>query len=64
VVRVPGYRSRGPGFNSRHYQIFCEVVGLEQGPLSLVKIIQELLEIKVAAPVYKTEINGREDSLR
>jgi hypothetical protein len=22
VVRVPGYRSRGPGFDSRCYQIF------------------------------------------
>jgi hypothetical protein len=22
VVRVSGYRSRGPGFDSRHYQIF------------------------------------------
>jgi hypothetical protein len=22
VVRVPGYRSRGPGFDPRHYQIF------------------------------------------
>jgi hypothetical protein len=22
VVRVPGYRSRGPGFDSRHFQIF------------------------------------------
>jgi hypothetical protein len=22
VVRVPGYRSIGPGFDSRHYQIF------------------------------------------
>jgi hypothetical protein len=36
VVRVPGYRSRGPGFDSRRYQIFWEVVGLEWGPLSLV----------------------------
>jgi hypothetical protein len=22
VIRVPGYRSKGPGFNSRYYQIF------------------------------------------
>jgi hypothetical protein len=28
VVRVPGYRSRGPWFDSRRYQIFWEVVGL------------------------------------
>jgi hypothetical protein len=39
-------------------------VGLEQGPLSLVRIIEELLERTVAAPVYKTEINGHGDSLR
>jgi hypothetical protein len=39
-------------------------VGLERGPLSLVRITEELLERKVAAPVQKTEINGREDSLR
>jgi hypothetical protein len=44
VVRVPGYRSRGPEFDSRRYQIFWEVVGLERGPLSLVRIIEELLE--------------------
>jgi hypothetical protein len=46
VVKVPGYRSRGPGYDSRRYQIFCEVVGLERGPLSLVRIIEELLEWK------------------
>jgi hypothetical protein len=46
VVRVPGYRSRGPGFDSRRCQIFWEVVGLERGPLSLVSIIEELLEWK------------------
>jgi hypothetical protein len=51
VVRVPGYRSRGPGFDSQRYQIFREVVGLEQGSLSLVRIIEELLEWKVEAPV-------------
>jgi hypothetical protein len=33
-------------------------VGLERGPLSLVRIIEELLESKVAAPIQKTEING------
>jgi hypothetical protein len=33
LVRVPGYRSRGPGFCSRRYQMFCVAVGLEQGPL-------------------------------
>jgi hypothetical protein len=42
VARVPGYRSRGPMFDSRHYQIFWEVVDLEQGPLSLVSTIEEL----------------------
>jgi hypothetical protein len=43
VVRVPGYRSRGPGFDSRRYQIFREVVSLERGPLSLVGTTEELL---------------------
>jgi hypothetical protein len=46
VVRVLGYRSRGPGVGSQRYQIFLEVVGLERGPLSLVRIIEELLEWK------------------
>ena len=44
VVRVSGYRNRGLGFDSRRYQIFWVVVGLERGPLSLVKSIEELLE--------------------
>jgi hypothetical protein len=51
VVRVPGYRSKGPGFDSRRCQIFWEVVDLEGGPLSLERITEELLERKVAAPV-------------
>jgi hypothetical protein len=46
VVRVPGYRSRGPGLSSWNYHIYWEVLGLEQDPLSLVRIIEELLEWK------------------
>jgi hypothetical protein len=51
VVRVPGYRLGDPGFHSWRYQIFGEVEGLERGPLSLVRITEELLERTVAAPV-------------
>jgi hypothetical protein len=44
VIRVSGYRSRGPGFDSQLYQIFGEVVGLELGLLSPVRTTEELLE--------------------
>jgi hypothetical protein len=50
VVRVLGYRSRGPGSipgTTRKKK----VVGLERGPLSLVSTTEELLDRKVAAPV-------------
>jgi hypothetical protein len=46
VVRVHGYKSKDPGFGSRHYHIFWEVEGLEWGPISLVRISEELLEWK------------------
>jgi hypothetical protein len=46
VVRVTGYRSRGPGFDSQRYQISFEVVVLERDSLSLVRITEELLEWK------------------
>jgi hypothetical protein len=42
VVRVPGYRSGGPGFDSRALQ-GKKVVGLERGPLSLVSTTEKLL---------------------
>jgi hypothetical protein len=59
VVTVLGYRSRGPGFDSWRYQIFWEIVGLERGPLSLVRVIEELFEWKSSgAPVKKTELTG------
>jgi hypothetical protein len=43
VVRVLDYRSRGPGFDSGHYQIFYVAVVLERVPLSLLRITEELL---------------------
>jgi hypothetical protein len=58
VVRVSGYGNRGLEFDPRRYQIFWVEVGLERGPL------RSYLNIKVAAPVQKTEINGRGDPLR
>jgi hypothetical protein len=53
VARVLGYRSGGPG--SIPGTTRKKVVDLELGPLSLVSTTEELLDRKVAAPVYKTE---------
>jgi hypothetical protein len=53
VVRVLDYRSGGP--RSIPGTTRKKVVGLERGPLSLVSTTEELLDRKVAAPVYKTE---------
>jgi hypothetical protein len=49
VVRVLGYRFGGPGSIAGTTR--KKVVGLEQGPLSLVSTTEELLDRKVAAPV-------------
>jgi hypothetical protein len=53
VVRVlatdPEARVRFPALSEK------KVVGLERSPLSLVSTTEELLDRKVAAPVYKTE---------
>jgi hypothetical protein len=51
VVRVSGCRLRGPGLDSWRYQMFFVAVGMERDPLSLARINDDLLEIKVAAPV-------------
>jgi hypothetical protein len=40
VVRVSGYIFTDSGFDSRRYQIFWEVVGLERGPLNLLKLLE------------------------
>jgi hypothetical protein len=39
-------------------------VGLERGPLSLVRIIEELLEWKSSGSDQENRINGRRDPLR
>jgi hypothetical protein len=49
VVRVLGYRSGGMG--SIPSTTRKKVMALERGPLSLVSTTEELLDIKVAAPV-------------
>jgi hypothetical protein len=64
VVRVSGYISRDPGFDSRSYQIFWEVVGLERGPLSLVSTIEELLERKSIGSGLENREYGRRDPSR
>jgi hypothetical protein len=46
VIRLPGCTTRGLGFDSRRYKIFCMTVDLQRSPLSLVRIIEELLERK------------------
>jgi hypothetical protein len=56
VARVPGCRSKGPGLDSQHYQIFREVVGLGRGPLSLVSVqLKSCLEEIVAASVWESD---------
>jgi hypothetical protein len=51
VVKVLGYRLRGPVFNSWCYQIFCEIVVLEPDQISFVRINEELLKREIAAAV-------------
>jgi hypothetical protein len=53
-----------PGFNSRRYQIFWEVVGLERGLLSLVSIIEELLGRKSSCSGLEIREYGRRDPSR
>jgi hypothetical protein len=51
-------------FDSRRYQIFWEVVGLEWGPLSLVSTIEELLERKNSGSGVENREYGRRDLSR
>jgi hypothetical protein len=64
VVRVPGCRSRGPGFDFRRYQIFWKVGCLERGPLSFVNTLEELLERKSRCSGLESREYGRKDPSR
>jgi hypothetical protein len=64
VVRVPGYRSSGSGFDSRRYQIFWELVGLEWCSLSLVSTIEEVLGKKSNGSGLEIRKYGRRDPSR
>jgi hypothetical protein len=46
VVKSSWLQIQRSGFDSRRYQIFREVVGMEQGSLTLVSTTEELLERK------------------
>jgi hypothetical protein len=62
VVRVPGYRSSGPGFDFQRYQILWQVVGLDRGPLSLVSTTEELLGKKSSGSGLENRDYGRRGS--
>jgi hypothetical protein len=55
---------QGSGYDSRHYQIFWEVVGLELGLLSLVSTIEELLGRKSSCSSLENREYGRRNSSR
>jgi hypothetical protein len=63
VVRVPGYRFGGPGFDSRALQE-KKVVGLERGPLSLVSTTEELFGRNSSGSGLESREYGRRDSSR
>jgi hypothetical protein len=62
--RVPSYRSRGPRFDSQHYQIFWEAVGLERGPPRLVSTTEELLATKSSSSGLEIREYGCRDPSR
>jgi hypothetical protein len=51
-------------FDSQSYQIFCEVVGMERGPLSFVSTTEDLLERKSCGSSLENRKYGRRDPLR
>jgi hypothetical protein len=61
VIRVIGYRFTGPGSIPGSTRFFCEVVGLERGPHSLVNTTEKLLERKSSSSGLENREYGRRD---
>jgi hypothetical protein len=61
--RLCGLVVRGPGFDSWHYQKSWGVVGLEQGPLSLMSTIEELLGRSINGSGVESQEYGHGDLL-
>jgi hypothetical protein len=59
-----GLQIQRSGFDFRRYQIFWEVVGLEQGPLSLMSTTEELLGRKSSGSGVENRQYGRMDPSR
>jgi hypothetical protein len=53
---------RRSGFDSRSYQIFREVVGLDRGPLGLVSTTEEILERKSSGSALESQDYGSRGS--
>jgi nucleoside-specific outer membrane channel protein Tsx len=63
VVRVPGYRSRGPKLDSRRYHIFSEVVSLEWGPLQKDHILDYYRYVDDILIIYNKTYSNIQDTL-
>jgi hypothetical protein len=63
VVRFPGYRSEGPGFDSRALQD-KKVLGRERGPLSIPSTTEEVLGRNSSGSGLERREYGRRDSSR
>jgi hypothetical protein len=64
VVRVPGYRSRGPGSIPGATRFSEKLWGLDRGPLSLVSTTEELLKRKISGSGLENREYGRRDPSR
>jgi hypothetical protein len=63
-VQISWLHIQNSGIDSRQYQIFRKVVGLERGPLSLVSTIEELLGRKSSGSGLENREHSRRDPSR